>query len=212
MAGSKYRFWVCKSTKIVVFRPSNLLGARMNTPIWDRLFQDIPCVMWQSFAKIGSRTSKNRWTEKKKKITRPKHKSPAIAGDCNKYLRYASGHRHTDVLLIAIFWTPPGAKQKLREMIYRDTRNSELQNLQLGWNTNWAASIAVFLPRDAMLARVLGVAILSVRPSVRLSVWHTRVLWLIQRTYWRYLYTTWKGNPSSFLPPNSGWWATSPST
>jgi len=39
-----------------------------------------------------------------------------------------------------------------------------------------------------------------------------RALWLIQRTYWRYFYTTWKGNPSSFLPPNSGWWATSPST
>jgi len=37
-------------------------------------------------------------------------------------------------------------------------------------------------------------------------------LWLIQRTYRRYFYTTWKGNPSSFLPPNSGWWATSPST
>jgi len=31
-------------------------------------------------------------------------------------------------------------------------------------------------------------------------------------TYRRYFYTTWKGNPSSFLPPNSGWWATSPPT
>jgi len=39
----------------------------------------------------------------------------------------------------------------------------------------------------------------SVRPSVRLSVCHshTRALWLIQRTYRRYFYTTWKGNPSS---------------
>ena len=50
------------------------------------------------------------------------------------------------------------------------------------------------------------------RNSVRLSVRHTRALWLIQRTYWGYFYTIWKGNPSSFLPPNSGWWATSLST
>jgi len=61
---------------------------------------------------------------------------------------------------------------------------------------------------------VLGVVILSihlsVRPSIRLSVHHT--LRLIQRTYRWYFYTTWKGNPSSFLPPNSGWWATSLST
>jgi len=32
---------------------------------------------------------------------------------------------------------------------------------------------------------------------VCLSVRHTRALWLIQRTYRRYFYTTWKGNPSS---------------
>ena len=51
---------------------------------------------------------------------------------------------------------------------------------------------------------VLGVIILS--------VCHTRALWLIQRTYRRYFYTTWKGNPSSFLLPNTGWWATSCST
>jgi len=36
---------------------------------------------------------------------------------------------------------------------------------------------------------VLGVVILS--------VCHTRALWLIQRTYRWYFYTTWKGNPSS---------------
>jgi len=59
--------------------------------------------------------------------------------------------------------------------------------------------------------RVLG-SCNSVCPSVRLSVRHTRALRLIQRTYRRYFYTTWKGNPSSFLPPNSGWWATSLST
>jgi len=39
-----------------------------------------------------------------------------------------------------------------------------------------------------------------------------RALWLIQQTYLRHFYSTWKGKPSSFLPPNSGWWATSPST
>jgi len=63
---------------------------------------------------------------------------------------------------------------------------------------------------------VLGVVILSVRLFVRLSVHpsvcHTCALWLIQRTYRRYFYTIWKGSPSTFLPPNSGWWATSPST
>jgi len=49
--------------------------------------------------------------------------------------------------------------------------------------------------------QVLGVVILSVCPSVRLSVCHTRALWLMQRTYRRHFYTTWKGNPSSFLVP-----------
>jgi len=44
---------------------------------------------------------------------------------------------------------------------------------------------------------VLGVVILSIHLSVR----HTRDLWLIQRTDWRYFYTTRKGNPSSFLMP-----------
>ena len=48
---------------------------------------------------------------------------------------------------------------------------------------------------------VLGVVILSVRLSVCLSVCHTRALWLIQRTYRRYFYTTRKGNPYSFLTP-----------
>ena len=37
--------------------------------------------------------------------------------------------------------------------------------------------------------------------SVRLSVCHTRALWLIQRIYRQYFYTTWKGNPSSSLTP-----------
>ena len=58
--------------------------------------------------------------------------------------------------------------------------------------------------RRSYASAVLGVVILSVH--------HTRALWLIQRTYRRYFYTIWKGNPSSFLPPNSGWWATTLST
>jgi len=66
----------------------------------------------------------------------------------------------------------------------------------------------VFTGRCSYASAVLGVVILS----VRLSVCLTRALWLIQRTSRRYFYTTWKGNPSSFLPPNSGWWATSSST
>ena len=41
------------------------------------------------------------------------------------------------------------------------------------------------------------------RNSVCLSVCHTCALWLIQRTYRRYFYTTWKGNPSSFLTPKT---------
>jgi len=59
---------------------------------------------------------------------------------------------------------------------------------------------------------VLGVVILSVCLSVCPTVCHTRALWLIQRTYRWYFYTAWKGNPFSFLPSNSGWWATSSST
>ena len=51
----------------------------------------------------------------------------------------------------------------------------------------------VFTARRNYASAVLGIVILS----VRLSVSHTRALWLIQRTYRRYLYSTWKGNPSS---------------
>jgi len=72
--GSKCRFWVRKSANIGFFRPSKFLGARMNTSIRGRLFQAYR-VVWQSFAKIGPGTSKNRWTAKKEKIARPKHSS-----------------------------------------------------------------------------------------------------------------------------------------
>ena len=57
-----------------------------------------------------------------------------------------------------------------------------------------------FTARFSYASAVLWVEILS----VRLSICHTRALWLIQRTYRRYLYATWKGNPSSFLPPKVG--------
>ena len=59
----------------------------------------------------------------------------------------------------------------------------------------------VFTVRCSYASAVLGVEILSVRPSVRLSVCHMRALWLIQQTYWWYFSTTWEGNPSSFLTP-----------
>jgi len=72
-----------------------------------------------------------------------------------------------------------------------------------------AFSGAIFTARGSYVSAVVGRN--SVCPSVCLSVCHTRALWLIQRTYRRYFYTAWKGSPS-FLPPNSGWWATSPST
>ena len=47
----------------------------------------------------------------------------------------------------------------------------------------------VFAARRSYASAVLGVVILS--------VCHTRALWLIERTYRRHFYTTWKGNPSS---------------
>jgi len=57
---------------------------------------------------------------------------------------------------------------------------------------------AVFTARRSYASAVLLVLILSVWLSIHLSVCHTRSLWLIQRTYRRYFYTTWKGNPSIF--------------
>jgi len=55
----------------------------------------------------------------------------------------------------------------------------------------------IFTARRSYASAVMGVVILS----VCLSVCHTRALRLIERTYRRYFYTTWKGNPSSFLTP-----------
>jgi len=46
-----------------------------------------------------------------------------------------------------------------------------------------------FTARRSYASAVLGVIILS--------VCHTHAFWLIQRTYRRYFYTTWKGNHSS---------------
>jgi len=59
----------------------------------------------------------------------------------------------------------------------------------------------VFTTRFSYASAVLGVLILS--------ICHMRALWLIQRTYQRYFYTTWKGNPSSqmwfFIQLCSSW-------
>jgi len=55
----------------------------------------------------------------------------------------------------------------------------------------------VFAARRSYASAALVVVILSVCPSVRLSVCHTRAFWLIQRTYRRFFCTTRKGNPSS---------------
>jgi len=67
----------------------------------------------------------------------------------------------------------------------------------------------VFTARRSYASAVLGVVILSVRLSVCLShacyVTNPKNLPAI-------FYTIWNDNPSGFLPPNSGWWATSPST
>ena len=61
----------------------------------------------------------------------------------------------------------------------------------------WTRCLLVPFPSSFYRA-VLGVVILSVRPSVR----HTRALRLIQRTYTGDIfYTTRKGNHSSFLTP-----------
>jgi len=45
------------------------------------------------------------------------------------------------------------------------------------------------------ISAVLGIVILSIRPSVC----HTRALWRNERIHCRYFDTTWKGNHSSFL-------------
>jgi len=59
---------------------------------------------------------------------------------------------------------------------------------QLGW-----VEEMVLTARRSYASVVLEVVILD----VCLSICHMRALWLIQRTYRRYFYATWKGNPSS---------------
>ena len=65
--------------------------------------------------------------------------------------------------------------------------------------------MSIFTARRSYASAVLGVVILSVCPSVcpsvSPSVCHTRALRLIQRTYRRYFYTIWKGNPLVFCHP-----------
>ena len=57
----------------------------------------------------------------------------------------------------------------------------------------------VFTARSSCASAVLGIRILSVFPSVYLSITH--VLWCSERTYCQHFDTTWKGNHSSFRIP-----------
>jgi len=87
--GSKCRFWVRKSAKIGVFRPSNFLGDTMTTYIGDKIFQNTP----RRVAKF--RENRPRDVEKsvvvglKKIKTRLKYNILPLslkryAGDCNE--------------------------------------------------------------------------------------------------------------------------------
>jgi len=60
--------------KFGVFAPQTVWVARMNTPIGDRLFQDIPRRV-AKFRNNRPRDVKNLWAGKKEKITRSKHNS-----------------------------------------------------------------------------------------------------------------------------------------
>jgi len=62
-------------------------------------------------------------------------------------------------------------------------------------------SLAVFTARRSYASVVLGVVILSVCTSVRLSVCRTRPLWENQTMHCRYFDTTRKGNHSATLTP-----------
>ena len=76
-----------------------------------------------------------------------------------------------------------------------------------------SACISLFTARRSYASAVLGVVILSVRPSVCPFVRPSHACFVTnpKKLPAIFLYHM-KGNPSSFLPPNSGWWATSPST
>ena len=95
----------------------------------------------------------------------------------------------------------------LHHLATEEITNLTKRHAAVAFETIHVRCLSIFTMRRSCASAVLGVVILS----VCLSICHTRALWLIQRTYPRYFYTTWKGNPSSLLPPNSGWWATSPS-
>jgi len=59
-----------------------------------------------------------------------------------------------------------------------------------------------FTAWSSYASAVLGNIILSICPSVRPSVCHTRALWRNeQKIYCQYFDTTWKGNHSNFLIP-----------
>ena len=62
----------------------------------------------------------------------------------------------------------------------------------------------VYTARSSYCSAVLGIVILSVRPSIRPSVRHTRALWRKYRTYYWYFDTTSKGH-CSFLTLTEVW-------
>ena len=77
--------------------------------------------------------------------------------------------------------------------------------------TLWNILCPVITAQRSYASAVLGVVILSDRPSVCPSVGHTRALWLIQRTYRRYFIPHERAILLVFSS-NSGWCAMSPST
>jgi len=59
----------------------------------------------------------------------------------------------------------------------------------------------IFTAQRSYASAILGVVIMSVCPSVRPSICHTRAWWQNQTMYCGYFDTTRKGNHSSFRTP-----------
>jgi len=81
--------------------------------------------------------------------------------------------------------------------VYEHTVSQKTPTISLVHNVSkcWL----IFTARSSYPSAVLGIVILSVRPSLHLSVRHTRALWRNESTYCRYFDTAWKSNHSSFL-------------
>ena len=71
------------------------------------------------------------------------------------------------------------------------------ENSNIYANTNF--SVRFINARCSNTSAALRVAIVSVRPSLCLSVHHRRALWQIERTYCRYFDTNWNSEHSSLL-------------